>query len=266
LAVRRNRREQRAAVAARWLVITAAVLAGASGLVEKYWSGAPSWIILGASISAAIVAIVLAYNKSSSEARAVATKWQTDARTLLQIEAATETSQIDPYLIGTGLSRYPRGRDHYVTRQLDRSLRSALRPTDAPYPFILIVGESLCGKTRTAFEAVDAVLPNSDLIVPREGFQSIRSLLDLTPAPQIKPGTVVFWLDDIKDFSAATLGLVARMKSFGPTICTVHLKDNRRDLARDRNWCSSRTCTDRGVTADEHVLFFAVAARTRRIK
>ena len=220
-ALRQNARDRRAAIAGRWLAVVAAIFGATSGLLAKYWNGAPWLILSGTAIVAAIAAVFLTYNKSSTEARITKSKWQNDARTLLQIEVATTTANIDPYLIGTKLSRHARGSDPYVARNVDKRLRAALRVNKAPYPFIVVTGEQLSGKTRTAFEAVDAVLSNSDLIVPREGFKSIRALLDLTPTPEIEPGTVAFWLDDINDFSSATVGLVSRMKVLGPTICTI---------------------------------------------
>lgn len=221
LAVRQNRNDRRRAAFGRWLPVAVAILGATSGLLGKYWTGAPWWTLFSITIAGAMLAIALSYNKASSRVQKAAAKWTTDARTLLQIEAATRTSNIDPYLIGTRLSRYARGQDPYVARNIDRKLRGALRADQPPYPFVLITGELFSGKTRTAFEAVDSVLPHADLIVPREGFNSIRSLLDLSPAPEIEPGSVVFWLDDVDDFSAATVGLVSRMKALGPTICTV---------------------------------------------
>jgi len=225
LVVRQNRNDRLRASVSRWLAIAAAFFGATSALMEKYWSAGPSWVFLSLAIAAAIVAVGLALTKSSSEAQVAETKWQTDARTLLQVEVATETSQIDPYQVGAKLSRYLRGQDPYVERSIDRRVRSVLRGQDEDnYPFVIIAGDPLCGKTRTAFEAIDAVLPALDMIVPREGFKSIRALLDLSPSPEIMPGSVVFWLDDVDDFSSATVGLVSRMRKLGPTVCTVRSK------------------------------------------
>jgi tetratricopeptide (TPR) repeat protein len=79
----------------------------------------------------------------------------------------------------------------YVPREADSALRDAL----ASSGFVLLVGAAAAGKTRTAFEAVRAVLPRHVLIAPSaaEHFQAAASVAhDLEKC--------VLWLDDLQKF------------------------------------------------------------------
>jgi hypothetical protein len=79
----------------------------------------------------------------------------------------------------------------YVRRDVDSELRTALEKKG----FILLVGDSAAGKTRTAFEAIAAIVPAHTLVAPYEH-------ADLKPILS-KAGRMrhcVLWLDDIEVF------------------------------------------------------------------
>jgi tetratricopeptide (TPR) repeat protein len=80
----------------------------------------------------------------------------------------------------------------YIERDLDDELRPAL--TDRR--FLLIAGQHSAGKTRTAYEAIRAVLPDHHLIAPREpaGLRQVCENVDALPEKY------VLWLDELEKF------------------------------------------------------------------
>ena len=79
----------------------------------------------------------------------------------------------------------------YVPRDVDADLRTALAIGEAQGCFLLLVGGSSVGKTRSAYEAVTAVLPNWWLAYPAD----LDEIQALAAAPS--PRTVI-WLDDME--------------------------------------------------------------------
>jgi tetratricopeptide (TPR) repeat protein len=79
----------------------------------------------------------------------------------------------------------------YVSRDIDDELRKRVLRGE----FVLLVGDSTAGKSRTAYEAVAASMPDCRLIVP-----------DSRPALQVAIGQIerydkwVLWLDDLERF------------------------------------------------------------------
>jgi tetratricopeptide (TPR) repeat protein len=82
----------------------------------------------------------------------------------------------------------------YVPRDIDWQLRELL----ASGGFVLIVGDSTAGKSRSAYEAIAATLPEHVLIVPH-GRHALPSAL--ARAAEIKH--CVIWLDDLEQFIGA---------------------------------------------------------------
>ncbi|WP_146058918.1 tetratricopeptide repeat protein [Actinomadura rubteroloni] len=79
----------------------------------------------------------------------------------------------------------------YVPRDFDGRLRAAL----AAPGFVLLVGDSTAGKTRAAFEAMRAVLPDHRLVMPvrRDGVAA-------AVAEAMTLRHCVLWLDDLEGF------------------------------------------------------------------
>ncbi|BCJ52232.1 hypothetical protein Asp14428_37070 [Actinoplanes sp. NBRC 14428] len=94
----------------------------------------------------------------------------------------------------------------YVSRDADPQLRAALRAGG----FILLVGASSVGKTRSAYEAARGELPDWTLVQP-------GSLADLDRIAGEPPADTVVWLDEIHGFIADGLDapLVRRLTSAG---------------------------------------------------
>ncbi|MFB7503050.1 tetratricopeptide repeat protein [Streptomyces broussonetiae] len=88
----------------------------------------------------------------------------------------------------------------YVLRDVDGRVRAELRAAAESGGFVLLTGDSTAGKTRTALEAVRAVLPGHLLLAPPWG-------ADLRPLGRA-PGEPVYdrhvlWLDDLEHYLRA---------------------------------------------------------------
>lgn len=115
-------------------------------------------------------------------------------------------AEVDPYTLRiTGTPYGSRGyrRDPYVPRDRDAVLRTAVGRSG----FVVVIGPSKAGKSRTAFEAALSVLPDAILLVPRPGRRALEELArgdllaDCCPDQQ-----VVVWLDDLERFLAPSEG------------------------------------------------------------
>ncbi len=99
--------------------------------------------------------------------------------------------EIDPVQLGVRparlLSAGQASQPRYVERTRDADLNVHLRASN----FVLIVGESGAGKTRTAYEAVARGLPDVALIAPTG--ENVRSAVEAAEAEE----TCVLWLDDM---------------------------------------------------------------------
>ena len=144
-------------------------------------------------------------------------------------------TDMNAYQLGATESDYGHANDHgqhdsYVARRIDPELRAALQPQR----FVLLVGPSKVGKTRTAFEAVAARWPQARLAVP-----TVKGLGQLAVHPRLKNRSepVVVWLNDIDRYlvgeNPLTLALLARLTdSSGPIIVIATLRKEARDRLR----------------------------------
>ncbi|MGH3219112.1 MAG: tetratricopeptide repeat protein [Streptosporangiaceae bacterium] len=87
------------------------------------------------------------------------------------------------------------GRDDRVPVYVQRDVDSELRAVLSRSGFIVLVGDATAGKTRTAFEAMQAVLPDYLFIAPSE-------MEGMPVAVQEAAATrkCVLWLDELQDF------------------------------------------------------------------
>jgi hypothetical protein len=84
------------------------------------------------------------------------------------------------------------GQPAYVRRDFDPQLRSAVAAARTSSVFVLLIGAAATGKTRSAYEAVRAELPDWRLLLP----ESPVDLAVLT-AEDAALDQVVIWLDDL---------------------------------------------------------------------
>jgi hypothetical protein len=102
--------------------------------------------------------------------------------------------EADPYDLGVDPPRDPAEDLPYIARDADAELRESLRTA----PFVLVTGPRLAGKTRTAYEALVAELPDARVIAPRSAAAFAR-LLALEEPPELRDVSVL-WLDGLGDF------------------------------------------------------------------
>ncbi|MEV0124801.1 tetratricopeptide repeat protein [Streptomyces sp. NPDC050703] len=116
----------------------------------------------------------------------------------------------------------------YVPRTVDRALREALRTTSC----VVVVGESTAGKSRAAYEAMRAVLPDHRLAAPagRDVLPALVTLLS-------RGGPSVLWLDDFERFlgpGGLTSTTVARLTGEGTVVlATMRTAEYDRFSARE---------------------------------
>ncbi|WP_346533855.1 tetratricopeptide repeat protein [Micromonospora sp. DPT] len=80
----------------------------------------------------------------------------------------------------------------YIRRDVDTGLRQELRDLLSRGGFVVVVGGAVCGKTRTAFEAVRAELPEWRMFIPAEAAE-INGLA----TADVDGGRIVVWVDDL---------------------------------------------------------------------
>lgn len=96
------------------------------------------------------------------------------------------------------------GADPYVRRDVDDQLDRAL----AANPFVLLVGDSKAGKSRTAYEAACRYSRSRGgdvrLVKPATP-ATVEELLDLDPAVDLAPVPALLWLDDLDETALGAL-------------------------------------------------------------
>jgi len=113
--------------------------------------------------------------------------------------AATESSASRPSPVQTP----------YIRRTIDEGLDDALRTSS----FVLLVGGSKAGKSRTAYEAMQRVFPERLLLVPNEQ-ASLRIVNDLG----LELPDSVMWLGDLEQYlgpNGLTVGMLDRLTNAG---------------------------------------------------
>ncbi|MBV1854535.1 tetratricopeptide repeat protein [Catellatospora tritici] len=126
--------------------------------------------------------------------------WRTVAE--VAAEAAAKTSaavrlgihQAIP-LDETAYPRLPRGLPTYIGRDADTQLHGAVSACIDRGGFVLLVGESAVGKTRSALEALRELVPAWRFFRPSSP-QAIRKLVDAG----VDRGKLIVWLDDIRRY------------------------------------------------------------------
>ncbi|MEU7758657.1 MULTISPECIES: tetratricopeptide repeat protein [Micromonospora] len=131
---------------------------------------------------------------------------------------------VDPHSVGATPTRHSlAGAAPYVARQADHELRAAL----AAEPFVLVVGATKAGKSRTAFEAVLAFAPGAAFVHPVAGRGAVREILEIDVRTPIDAGELVIWLDDLHAYldagalDVAELDLAAKREPRAVVVATI---------------------------------------------
>ena len=173
-----------------------AVAAGTAALVIwPIWTVArqPSrgWLLIGFIVSAVIGGVAFAVLLVTGPL-AVRSAWR--ERKQRQSRKGRRIKDWDPYHLGVkrsaGAYRPETGLPTYIARDHDPNLRKAIRDVSATGGFIVLVGEPASGKSRSAYQAVRAVLPKWYLT---------RAWLPahLAQAARENASRRVIWLDDM---------------------------------------------------------------------
>jgi TPR repeat protein len=113
----------------------------------------------------------------------------------------------------------------YIPRDVDDELSSKIAAAAERGGFIVIVGDSTAGKTRSAYEALLRVAPNYRLIHPYNRTEFTASLATVAMAPR----KTVLWLDDIEryiDGNGLTPRIVVQLKRMG-VICVSTIRSEK---------------------------------------
>jgi tetratricopeptide (TPR) repeat protein len=185
--------------------LTAAVTLGVQ--LSGRFNETPVWlpIVLYSIAAVLVMATVLVRLRSATVQEDV--KWAQQVRELLALHPGPDgqlplLSSLSPYKLGASPSRYGdadhRGSDPYVPREIDKQLDAALREK----PFVLVVGDSKAGKSRTAYEAArrftrDGTWHDPAVLVPKK-VAAVEKILNLEP-PLNWPKPALLWLDDLTE-------------------------------------------------------------------
>ncbi|RJL34570.1 tetratricopeptide repeat protein [Bailinhaonella thermotolerans] len=122
----------------------------------------------------------------------------------------------DPIALGTHPSIAGEGREGRVPAYVPRDADAAVRERLAAGGFVLLLGDSAAGKSRTAYEAVRAALPDHLLLAPHD-----REGLAAAVERAVRREAAVLWLGDLERFlggGGLTRGAIARVTDAGGVI------------------------------------------------
>lgn len=209
---------------------------------------APSWLIITlytASGVGLITSLMLGHRSDQQEAQ----RSREEKIASLVLVASTNPLRLpkitdaDPYSLGVSASTYVKDNfaPPYVPRDVDQDLDEAISADG----FVLIVGKSKAGKSRTAFEAMRRSFSSYTLLAPKPGPDIVRVLYELA-ATDDELWPCVLWLDDLDRFLTESAGLdsylldrLARGNRSIPIIATI--TSLRRDQALGTDGEGART-------------------------
>ncbi|WP_318306155.1 tetratricopeptide repeat protein [Amycolatopsis solani] len=134
----------------------------------------------------------------------------------------------DPVAAGVHRAR-PQADDQgvppYVERDIDTELRRRLDAVAEAGGLVLLLGHSAAGKTRAAFEAMRAVMPNRRVATPSQGSELQGVLATIIESPE----QCVVWLDNLELFLGPGALDVAMLAAFQkrnvPLLATMRMRE-----------------------------------------
>ncbi len=199
-----------------WVLVAGAVVLAGSTSAAILWLSGPAAAAVGSVLAVAV------YGVASARGRALVERRTAHREALPEQILSGRPRRVreldDPILLrvhpagarnGVSEDRVP----PYIFRDCQHGLREAV----ADGGFVLLVGDSTAGKTRAAYEAVRAVLPDHVLVAPTK-----RESLDTVLPAVLEQRRCVVWLDDLERFLGPD-GLTAAM-------ATRMLDDGDRDV------------------------------------
>src|SRR5215207_66585 len=196
----------------------------------------PTWLFVTLYTLAGAVAIIAAVVGLLKKRTEVNQAWKREVRSYLELGQGRSgrlptVSEVSPYQLGVSRSAYAseddRRNDPYVQRRVaDEMLRAALSEREPR--FIILVGDSKSGKSRTMYEAILHTLADSPLIVPVSE-EALGKLFSLDPPLDLHPAPAVLWLDDLDEarLGALTPAVLDRLGS--EVVIVASMTSERRD-------------------------------------
>ena len=242
-----HRRSQPAGWRYEVLLALLAALASVVALAPQVFAvfTPPIWVRIVLVALAVVLALATAVVKLRSTQREKARSWTQQVRGLLEVPLGAtgqlpRLSTLSPYRLGVSPSRYGseerRGDDPYVSRQVsDGALDQAL----GSKRFVLVVGDSKSGKSRTAYEAATRLRHASQAHDPRvlvpKSTDLLEQLLDLDPQLNLGPEPALLWLDDLTESALAALtpALLDRLTRQMIVLGTLTAQRHSRVMERD---------------------------------
>lgn len=114
----------------------------------------------------------------------------------------TPVKSADPFALGVTNSsianRYRSGSDRppYVRRDIDDDLDRLLRECG----FVVVIGPSKAGKSRSAFEALARMYPERVLIAPEVPTSEGNGIMEALAPLMAEADELIMWLDDLQEF------------------------------------------------------------------
>lgn len=243
-------------------VAAAAAIAGVSALLARLWLAAPVAGVLGA-VVAVVAGAWMTHGVAAVEARAswrralTGGAWRGRHGRLPRVRDVADpvAMGVHPaaWLAGSADDRVP----PFVGREFCAQLRAAL----VRDRFVLLVGESTAGKTRAAFELVQAELQGYRVVVPSGRDTAVISA-------ELAAGTsrCVLWLDDLERFLGSgglTGSVIRQVLAGGPGPRYVVATMRSEEYAR----LSGRTATgSEGISGEVLRQSWDVVRQARRIE
>lgn len=162
----------------------------------------PKVVVLGLPVLGALVSIAAVVAKRRSDQRERRHGWEEYLEVApLPTGVLPAVKDVNPYHIGISPSKYMEiePRPPYIQRDIDIEIDKSL----ADKTFILIVGDSKAGKSRTAYEAALRVLPDHALVVPCGEPAALNKLFQPAVLMHLDQRPVLLWLDDIDRYLGA---------------------------------------------------------------
>lgn len=187
------------------------------------------WTIVGLLSATGVVLGVVLYRKDKNSTSSAASSVRRPPLPIVAVEPKVRVAAADPQLLGVHRSIDFHGVEPfdflppYVQRDFDNrtnGLRAKVAFAAQRGGFLVLVGGSSVGKTRSAYEAVRHLLADWWLIHPVEPDDPIE-IRDLTLAPVAR---TVVWLDDLQRYlepGGLTFGMVRTLLSFDDPILLI---------------------------------------------
>jgi hypothetical protein len=123
-----------------------------------------------------------------------------------------------------GVPTTSRGLHPYIPRpDLDDEFAAALGDLTAPYPYLMVYGDRLAGKTSSAIAGVRAALPaRTVVLIPRDG-QALSDIAWMGAPAGLSPVPALIWLDNASatDLDALSITALNRLAAWAAIVGTI---------------------------------------------